>query len=209
MRTRSERSENWNTKYKPSGTSSTSPVSPHHTVSDINSTLSVTGGSVRRCPEVPPSPPPLCPFSEGPRWDIPQKSIPHSLPREVVCGDFLNSHLRHCHSANFLKVPIEISRKNKLCPHWPLHHHCHHIHNSYVGKQYQVTVGLVTLLCVRFYHPMVLVNVVAVVVLEEGRPPNGPLSPWHPPNDENTKAWVWIANDESDTNDMSHSWVIR
>ena len=45
--------------YSPSGTSSTSPVSPPHTVSDINSTLSVAGGSMQICPQSPPPPPPL------------------------------------------------------------------------------------------------------------------------------------------------------
>ena len=55
----------------------------------------------------------------------------------------------------------------------------------------------------------VFVNVVAVVVLGAGRPPNGPLSPCHPSNGENTKAWVLIVNDDSNLNDRSHSWVIR
>ena len=50
MRTRYERSDDRNTEYNPSGTSSTPPVSPHQTVSDIN-TLSVAGKSVWRCPE--------------------------------------------------------------------------------------------------------------------------------------------------------------
>ena len=36
----------------------------------------------------------------------------------------------------------------------------------------------------------VFVNVVVVVVFRAGTPPNGPLSPCHPPNGENTKAWV-------------------
>ena len=36
----------------------------------------------------------------------------------------------------------------------------------------------------------VFVNVVAVVVLGAGRPPNEPLSPFHPSNGENKKAWV-------------------
>ena len=61
----------------------------------------------------------------------------------------------------------------------------------------------VNLSCVRFYRPamvifvvvvvvavVVFVNVVAVVVLGAGRDPNGPLPPFHPPNGENTKAWV-------------------
>ena len=57
----------------------------------------------------------------------------------------------------------------------------------------------VTLYCVRFYLPemvvivvtvVVFVNVVAVVVLGAGRLPHGPLPPCHPPNGENTKAWV-------------------
>ena len=62
-----------NAEYSPSGTSSNSPVSPPHTVSNINSTLYVAGGSVRRFPQAPPSPPPLRPFSQGPRWGLPQK----------------------------------------------------------------------------------------------------------------------------------------
>ena len=36
----------------------------------------------------------------------------------------------------------------------------------------------------------VFVNVVAVVVFGAGRPPDGPLSPCHPQNGENTKAGV-------------------
>ena len=36
----------------------------------------------------------------------------------------------------------------------------------------------------------VFVNVVAVVVFRAMRPPNGPLSLYHPPNGENTKAWI-------------------
>ena len=56
---------------------------------------------------------------------------------------------------------------------------------------------------------VVSVNVVAVVVLGAGRPPNGPLSPRHPPNGESTKAWVRIVDDDRNPNDRSHSWVIR
>ena len=69
-------------------------------------------------------------------------------------------------------------------------------------------VGPVTLSCVHFYCPTVVViviavivivvvvvvtmfvNVVTVVVLGSGRRPHGPLPPCHPPNGENTKAWV-------------------
>ena len=84
-RPRYERSDDHNPEYSPSGTSSPYPVLPPPTFSDINSTLSVAGGSVRWCPQAPPSPPPLrssCqvtvrPFSPGPRWSLPQKS---SLP---------------------------------------------------------------------------------------------------------------------------------
>ena len=65
--------------------------------------------------------------------------------------------------------------------------------------QCQVTVGPVTLYCDFFYLPpmvfivvivivAVFVNVFAVVVFGEGTPPNGPLSPCHPPKGENTKA---------------------
>ena len=42
-----------------------------------------------------------------------------------------------------------------------------------------------------------------------GRPPRGPLPPCHPPNGENTKACDWIADDDSNTNNRSYSWVIR
>ena len=130
-------------------------------------------------------------------------SIPRSPSREVVCGDFLKPHRCHLRSDRSLKVPVEISRKNQIFPHWPLHHHCHHIPNHCVGKQCQVTVGPVALSCDRFYCPAmviivfvvvivvaVFVNVFAVVVFGVGRPPNGLLSPCHPPNVENTKAWV-------------------
>ena len=80
-RPRSERSDDRNPEYSPSGTSSTSPVSPPLMVSDINSTLSVAGGSVWGCPQSPPLPPPLRsprqvtvrPFSPSPRWGLPQK----------------------------------------------------------------------------------------------------------------------------------------
>ena len=126
-------------------------------------------------------------------------SSPRSPPREVVCRDVLNPHRRHRHSARSPKVPVEISHNNKLCPHWPLHHHYHHIPNRSVGKQCQVTVGPVALSCNFFYCPtmviivivvVLFVNVVAVIVLRVGRPPNGPLSPCHPPNGKNTKAGV-------------------
>ena len=146
-------------------------------------------------------------------------SIPWSESREVVCRDALRPHRRHCHSARSIKVPIEISHKNQLFPQWPLHHGCHHIPNNCVGKQCQVTVIPVALSCDLLYRPAmvvivvvivaVFVNVIAVVIFRAGTPPNGLLSPCNPPNGENTKAWVWIANDDSDTNYRSHSWVIR
>ena len=100
-----------------------------------------------------------------------------------------------------LQVHIEVSHKYQLCPHWPLHHCRHHIPNRCVVKQCQVTVGPVTLSCVRFYLPAifviivtivvvaVFVNVIAVIVLSAGMPPHGPLPPCHPSNGENTKAW--------------------
>ena len=65
--------------------------------------------------------------------------------------------------------------------------------------QCQVTVGPIALYCDCFYRPVmvvivavvvvvaVFVNVVAVVIFGAGRPPNGPLSPCHPPNGENAK----------------------
>ena len=127
-------------------------------------------------------------------------SIPLSLSREVVCRDFLKPHRRHRHSARSPKVHVEVSRKNQLCPHLPLHHRCHHIPNRCVGEQCQVKVGPVDLSCVHFYRPAmivvvvvivtVFVNVVAVVVFGEGRPPNRPLSPCHSQNGKNTKTWV-------------------
>ena len=55
----------------------------------------------------------------------------------------------------------------------------------------------------------VFVDVVAVVVWGAGRPPRGPLPPCHPPNGENTKAWVLISDDDSDPSNRSHSWMIR
>ena len=70
------------------------------------------------------------------------------------------------------------------------------------GEGVPVFVDPVALSCVRFYRPAivvvvvaviviaVIVNVVAVVVLGAGRPLCGPLPPCHPPNGENTKAWV-------------------
>ena len=36
----------------------------------------------------------------------------------------------------------------------------------------------------------VFVNIVAIVVFRAGRPLNGPLSPFHPPNGENAKSVV-------------------
>ena len=77
-RPRKERSDDRNPEYSPSGTSSTYPVSPLPTVSDINSTLYVAGGSVWRCSQDPPLPSPLRsphqvtvrPFSLGPRLGL-------------------------------------------------------------------------------------------------------------------------------------------
>ena len=122
-------------------------------------------------------------------------SITRSPSREVVCRDFFKPHCRHRHSACSFKVHVEVSCKNLLCPHWPLHHRCHHILNHCVGEQCQVLVGPVALSCVCFYRPaMVVISivivVVTVIVFGAGRPHNGPLSPCHPPNDENKKAWV-------------------
>ena len=114
-------------------------------------------------------------------------SILCSPSRGVVCGDVLNLHRHHRHSSRSLKVHIEVSRKNMLYPHWPLHHCYHHIPNRCAGERCQVTVVPVALSCVLFYHPTmgviavvivaVFVNVVAVVVLGAGKPLNGPLSP--------------------------------
>ena len=175
-RVRSETSDDQNIEYSPSGTSSTSPVSPPHTFYDINSMLSIAGGSMCGCPQSPPSPPPLRPFSQGPRWGLPQKLD-------------------------------------------PLHHYFHHLNSHCVGKRCQVTVDPVAISCIRFYRPAmvvifvvvvaVFVNVFAVVVFGAGRPPNGPLSPCNSPNGENTKASIWITNNDNDPNDRSLSWVIR
>ena len=176
----SERSDDRKPEYSPSGTSLTSPVSPPPTVSGINSTLSVARGSVRRCSQAPPYPPPL------------------RSPYQVTAPP--------CS----LQVHVEASRKNQLCPHWPLNHRHHHIPNCCVVEQCQVTVGPIALSCIRFYHPtMVVVVVVVVVALGAGRPPCGPLPHCHPPNGENTKAWVLIADDDCDPNNRSHSWMIR
>ena len=109
-----------------------------------------------------------------------------------MCGDVLNAHRCHRHFARYLKVHVEVSRKNQLCPHWPLQYRCHRIPNSCVGEQCQVTVSLVVLSCVCLYLPTmvvivvlvvaVFVNVVVVVVLVSVTPPHGLLPPCHPPN---------------------------
>ena len=91
-RPHSERSDDRNPEYSPSGTASTSPVSPPSTISDINYTLSVVGGSVRRFPQAPPSnpnagesrfssSPSLSPefISIAPRWSL--STSPSSLLR--------------------------------------------------------------------------------------------------------------------------------
>ena len=49
----------------------------------------------------------------------------------------------------------------------------------------------------------------SIVYSHSGRPPHGPLPPFYLPNGENTKAWDWIANDNSDPNEWSHSWAMR
>ena len=152
-----------------------------------------------------PHQPPL--FHHLPRSMI---SIPRSLLREEVCGYVIKPHCchGHCHilvkspSARSLQVHVEISHKNQLCPHWPLHHRRDHIPNCCIVEKRQVTVGPVALSCVRFYCPAmavivvtvvvaaVFVNIVNVVILGAGRPLHQPLPPCHPPNFENTKAWV-------------------
>ena len=126
-------------------------------------------------------------------------SIPRSPLREVVCSNVLKPQRCHRHSARSLKVHVEVSRKNHLCPHWPLNHIYHHIPNCCVGEQCHVIVVPVALSYVRFYRSemfiivvvfvvvAVFVNVVAVVVFRAGRPPNGPLSPCHPKNGEKYK----------------------
>ena len=125
-----------------------------------------------------------------------------------MCGNVLNPHRRHLHcnplvkspTARSLQVHVEVSCKNQLCPHCPLHHRHRHIPNLCVGKRSKVTVGPVALSCVLLYRPAmvgivvavivvaVFVKVVAVIVFGAGRPLHGPLPPCHPPNGENTKA---------------------
>ena len=152
-----------------------------------------------------PRQPPL--FHHHPRYLI---LIPRSPLREEVCRDVLKPHRlqRYCNilikslSVRSLQVRVEVSRKNQFCPPWPLHHRRHRIPNCCVVEWCKVTSGAVVLSCVCYYRPAMVViadivvvvtvffNVVAVVVLGLGRPPNGPLLSCHPPNGENTKAWV-------------------
>ena len=49
----------------------------------------------------------------------------------------------------------------------------------------------------------------SVLHSHSGRPPYEPLSPCHPQNGENTKAWDWIADDNSDLNEWPHLWAMR
>ena len=49
----------------------------------------------------------------------------------------------------------------------------------------------------------------SVLHSQSGRPPNGPLQPCHLSNGENTKAWDWIADGNSDPNKLSHLRGIR
>ena len=75
-------------------------------------------------------------------------SIPSSPSREEVCGDVLKPHRCHHHcdllvksqSACSLHIHIEVSHKNQLCPHVPLHHLRHHIPNRCVVERCQVMV---------------------------------------------------------------------
>ena len=148
-----------------------------------------------------PHQPPL--FHYRPRSLI---SIPRSPLREEMCRDVLNPHRLHGHcnllvrspSTRYIQVHVDIPRKNQICPHWPIHHRHHQLPNPCVVERCQVTVDPVTLSCVFFYRPAifvifkVFVNVYVLVILEAGRPPHGPLPPWHLPNGENTKAWVLI-----------------
>ena len=65
---------------------------------------------------------------------------------------------------------------------WPLHHRHNHIQTHCVVERCQVTVGPVTLSCVFFYRPAIVifkvfVNVFVLVILESGEPPPGPLPP--------------------------------
>ena len=122
-RPRSERSDDRNIEYSPSGTSSTSPVSPPHTVSDINSMLSVAGGSLRRCPQAPPSPLPLRLFYQGQRWGLPQKSaLPPlatttSLPQhtESLCWQTVPGNSRsRCSLLRLFLYPWD-GRHRRLC----------------------------------------------------------------------------------------------
>ena len=189
-RPRYERSDNCNPEYSSSGTSSTSPVSPPPTVFDINDTLSIAGGSVCRCPQAPPLPSPLrspCqvtvrPLSPGPRWGLPQKS---DLPPMATTP----SPTPHTESLCCGTVPYN------SCPRRSL------LHSFLPPRNGFVVVPVIVV--------SVFINIVVVVVLGLGRPPHGPLPPCYPRNGENTKAWVWVADDESDPNDRSHSWLMR
>ena len=49
----------------------------------------------------------------------------------------------------------------------------------------------------------------SVLHSHSGRNRHGPLPPFHLQNVENTKAWYWIADGNSNTNEWSHSWAIR
>ena len=49
----------------------------------------------------------------------------------------------------------------------------------------------------------------SVLHSHSGRRPHGPLTPSHPPNGENMKAWDWNFNGNRYPNNRSHSWVIR
>ena len=53
-----------------------------------------------------------------------------------------------------------------------------------------VIVTVIVVVVVVVVVVKVFVNVVAVVIFGAGMPPNGPLSPCHPPKGENTKAGV-------------------
>ena len=93
-----------------------------------------TQNIVRPGPHLPPL------FHHHPRSLI---SITRSTLQEEVCGDFLKPHCCHGHydllvnspSTRSLQVHVEDSRKNQLCPPWPLHHSRRQITNRCVVKQ--------------------------------------------------------------------------
>ena len=74
---------------------------------------------------------------------------------------------------------------------------------------YQIICGTPPLACRPLETSVSMMNGGPFFHSHSGRPPHGPLPPFHPPNGENTKAWDWISDGNSNPNEWSHSWVIR